>query len=387
LESNILNRLAGLYIHIPYCKQKCHYCDFHFSVSLRTKDTLLQALNNELILRKKEIQEPIDTIYLGGGTPSILTIKELKNLFYTIEKNYSINTNPEITLEANPDDLTKAYIKSLKNTPVNRLSIGVQSFFDDDLQFMNRAHSAIEALNSIKYAQDNGFENISIDLIYGIPNLTIQKWEQNIKQFIALKIPHLSSYALTVEPKTALDYFIKSKQVKPLNDDLAVQHFKHLLTALDREKYIHYELSNFAKKSFLSKHNTSYWQGKSYLGIGPSAHSFYNNKRSWNIANNSRYSKSVLSDVIPNEIEILSTTDRYNEYIMTGLRTMWGISLDYLEYNIGKGYRLYFDDKIKPYLLNNNLQEVDGNTGKSIRVHKDSYFIIDGIIADLFWVD
>ena len=375
--------MAGLYIHIPYCKQKCHYCDFHFSVSLRTKDSLLESLRTELLLRKEEINEPIETIYFGGGTPSILSIDDLSRLFDVITDHYKISTNPEITLEANPDDLSKTYLNGLKKSPINRLSIGVQSFYDADLQFMNRAHSADEALNSIKYAQDSGFSNISIDLIYGIPNLTQDKWQENISRFLSLQIPHLSSYALTVEPKTALDHFIKTQQINPLDENLAKQHFTMLVKTLVEHKYSHYELSNFAKESFLSKHNTSYWQGKSYLGIGPSAHSYHQNTRSWNVSNNTRYIKSIQAGILPSEKEILSTTDRYNEYLMTHLRTIWGIDTTTISQDFGKKYKAYLLERIKSHLSNHNLSIV----GTQIRIRKEAFFISDGIIADLFWVD
>ncbi len=375
--------MAGLYIHIPYCKQKCHYCDFHFSVSLRTKDALLESLVTELLLRKEEIKEPIETIYFGGGTPSILSLDNLSRIFDAITDNYKISTNLEITLEANPDDLSKSYLNGLRNLPINRLSIGVQSFHEADLQFMNRAHSAVEALNSIKYAQDSGFSNISIDLIYGIPDLTLDKWQNNISKFLSLEIPHLSSYALTVEPKTALDYFIKTKQINPLDENLAKQHFNLLVETLGKHNYTHYELSNFAKESFLSKHNTSYWQGKSYLGIGPSAHSYHQNTRSWNVSNNTRYINSIQTGNLPSEKEILSNTDRYNEYLMTHLRTIWGINTNTISENFGKKYKLYILERIKPHILNKNLRIV----ASQILVQKEAFFIIDGIIADLFWVD
>jgi oxygen-independent coproporphyrinogen-3 oxidase len=325
--------LSGLYIHIPFCKQKCNYCDFHFSVSVKNKDALLDALKNELIIRKNELNTPIETLYFGGGTPSFLSYDELASLFEIVFSNYQINYDAEITLEANPDDLNLTFLKDLKKLKINRLSIGVQSFYDADLQFMNRAHSAKQAISSIKNAQDIGITNLTIDLIYGIPGLTKEKWESNLNTFLSLQIPHLSSYALTVEAKTVLAHAIKNKKIKPLDEHLAKQHFDLLKKVMSENDYMHYELSNFAKKGFLSKHNTSYWKGKQYLGIGPSAHSYNLKSRSWNIANNSKYIKALENNTLPRETENLTESMRYNEYIMTGLRTIWGVNLKLVKEN------------------------------------------------------
>ncbi len=383
--------MAGIYIHIPYCKQKCHYCDFHFSVSLRTKDDLIRALKKELILRKDEIDEAVETIYFGGGTPSLLVDYEIKELLDLINNNYDVIKDAEITLEANPDDLTQDYLEKLTKTPVNRLSIGVQSFFDEDLRFMNRAHTAEEAINSIKYAQSVGFENITIDLIYGTPGLSITKWKQNLATFLELNIPHLSSYALTVEDRTALDYFIKTKKIPPLNDALSKQHFEILISTLEDANYWQYELSNFAKDSFLSKHNSAYWQNKKYLGFGPSAHSYNTVSRSWNVANNSKYIKLLQNNILPGSSESLTLADRYNEYIMTGLRTMWGVSFDRIRSDFGIKYLDYFKNSIEHLVTNNQLRIVDFsiNLGldKRVTVSKEALFVIDGIISDLFYID
>lgn len=383
--------MAGIYIHIPYCKQKCHYCDFHFSVSLRTKDDLIRALKKELILRKDEIDEAVETIYFGGGTPSLLVDYEIKELLDLINNNYDVIKDAEITLEANPDDLTQDYLEKLTKTPVNRLSIGVQSFFDEDLRFMNRAHTAEEAINSIKYAQSVGFENITIDLIYGTPGLSITKWKQNLATFLELNIPHLSSYALTVEDRTALDYFIKTKKIPPLNDALSKQHFEILISTLEDANYWQYELSNFAKDSFFSKHNSAYWQNKKYLGFGPSAHSYNTVSRSWNVANNSKYIKLLQNNILPGSSESLTLADRYNEYIMTGLRTMWGVSFDRIRLDFGIKYLDYFKNSIEHFVTNNQLRIVDFsiNLGldKRVTVSKEALFVIDGIISDLFYID
>ncbi len=376
--------MSGLYLHIPFCKQKCNYCDFHFSVSLRNKEALVNAIEKELVLRKNEFNEQIHTIYLGGGTPSILTIDELKGIFKCIHSNYSVAKNAEISLEANPDDLSKSYIKGLKKLGINRLSIGVQSFFDSDLHFMNRAHTSYEAIKAIKDAQDVGVENITIDLIYGIPGLSPAKWQKNLDTFLALDIPHLSSYALTVEPKTVLAHQIKSKKIEALDDELAKAHFDVLLSFMKGNEYLHYELSNFAKEGFLSKHNTSYWQGKSYLGIGPSAHSYNQKSRSWNVANNVAYINTLKEGIRPNKVEYLTMSMRYNEYIMTGLRTMWGISLDTIKKNFGQKYSSYLVKNIQKYLQKGALELVNKNR---VVVKTEKFFLVDGIISDLFWVE
>jgi len=376
--------LAGLYIHIPFCKQKCHYCDFHFSVSLRNKDSLLAAIKKELVLRKDELDEPIETIYFGGGTPSLLSYNELSELFVSIHTNYTISEHAEITLEANPDDLSKTFLQDVKQIGINRLSIGVQSFFDADLKFMNRAHTSKEAISSIKIAQDVGFENITIDLIYGIPGLTHEKWHKNLETFLSLNIPHLSSYALTVEPNTALAYFIKSKKIKALDDNLAKEHFDILTNFMKSHNYQHYEVSNFAKEGFLSRHNTAYWQGKSYLGIGPSAHSYNQNTRSWNIANNARYIDTINTNTYLSEVENLTTTMHYNEYLLTGLRTMWGVDLAKIKQEFGIKYYDYLLKRSQTHIKNKHLQ-ITSDT--KLVVFPKSFFLIDGIIADLFWVE
>ncbi|MCF6213970.1 MAG: radical SAM family heme chaperone HemW [Flavobacteriaceae bacterium] len=326
--------MGAIYIHIPFCKQACYYCNFHFSTSLKRKSEMIQALAKELVIRKNELTKPIETIYFGGGTPSLLPIGDLKFLIDTIHQNYTVVDNPEITLEANPDDLNSEKIKCIANSPINRLSIGIQSFYDADLQFMNRAHTADEALNCLKEAVPY-FDNITVDLIYGIPNLTSKKWCRNLQTIFDLGIKHLSSYALTVEPKTALASFIKSGKYPPVDDNLAREHFNILVEETKKNGFIQYEIANFGKEDYFSKHNTAYWQGKFYLGIGPSAHSFNGTTRSWNIANNALYLKAIGKNELSIETEALSKKDRFNETIMTGLRTMWGVDLNAIEKNFG----------------------------------------------------
>jgi len=374
--------MAGIYIHIPFCKQACHYCDFHFSTSLRKKDELLQSLVKELQLRKNELQnQTIETIYFGGGTPSLLTITELKLIIDEVYKNYRVVDNPEITLEANPDDLTKDLIIQLSNSPINRLSIGIQSFFEDDLQSMNRAHNSNEAKKCLEEATKY-FKNITIDLIYGIPNMSLDKWNDNLQMAFNYGVNHISSYALTVEPKTALASFIKKGSYPPIDEELALQHFNHLVEETNKQGFVHYEISNFGKPDYFSKHNSSYWQGKPYLGIGPSAHSFNGKERSWNIANNAKYINSLADNKLPNEVEILTTKDQFNEYVMTGLRTIWGISLAKIEHGFGTEFHSHLLNAIEPYLEKGLLEIKDQN----IVATQKGKFLIDGIASDLFMI-
>ncbi len=375
--------MSGIYIHIPFCKQACHYCDFHFSTSLKKKDELVFALVGELELRKHEFKNQIvETIYFGGGTPSLLTNEELQLLISEVHKNYQVSDNPEITLEANPDDLTNQRINELSNTPINRLSIGIQSFFEKDLKLMNRAHNAEEAKVCLQEATKY-FDNISVDLIYGIPELSNEEWLQNIETALSFNIPHISSYALTVEPKTALDSFIKKGIIKNVDDEQAQEQFHLLIEKLEASGFIHYELSNFGKPDYFSKNNSAYWQGKPYLGIGPSAHSFNGKQRSWNVRNNSKYIKSIQENTLPMEIETLSLTDKYNEYIMTGLRTIWGVSLEKVEQDFGKDHKKYLLEQAN-HFLNNDLLYINKGT---LLVTKKGKFLSDGIASDLFKIN
>ena len=283
--------MSGIYIHIPFCKQACYYCDFHFSTSLKKKDQLISALAKELQLRKDEFKNTtVETIYFGGGTPSLLSIEELQFLIDTVHKNYAVVTSPEVTLEANPDDLSEEKIIELSQSPINRLSIGIQSFFEKDLKLMNRAHNVAEAKKCLEIATQY-FDNISLDLIYGIPNSTSKEWLDNIKTALSFGVPHISSYALTVEPKTALANFIDKGIIDDVDDEVAHQQFHQLIEQLEEAGFEHYELSNFAKPGYYSKNNSAYWLGKPYIGIGPSAHSFNGDQRAWNVKNNSVYIK------------------------------------------------------------------------------------------------
>ncbi|MBX9807378.1 MAG: radical SAM family heme chaperone HemW [Flavobacteriaceae bacterium] len=375
--------MSGIYIHIPFCKQACHYCDFHFSTSMKKKDEMVLALAKELQMRKKEFEnETIETIYFGGGTPSVLTTEEIQFLISEVYKNYKVAGNPEITLEANPDDLSKERIIELSKSPINRLSIGIQSFFEDDLTMMNRAHNSAEARKCLEEATKY-FDNISLDLIYGIPGMSNEKWKQNIETALSFGIPHISSYALTVEPKTALSKLIQTGKIAKPKDEVAERHFQILVKILESNGFIHYELSNFGKENYFSKNNSAYWLGKKYLGIGPSAHSYDGISRSWNVSNNSIYLKSLEENKLPNGIEILSKTDRYNEYIMTGLRTIWGVSLDRILDEFGNEYLDYLQKQAQKF-LNDDLLSIENNILKPTQKGK---FLTDGIASDLFLVN
>ena len=399
--------MSGIYLHIPFCKQACFYCDFHFSTSLKKKEELISCLIKELEIRKAVLEhETIETIYFGGGTPSLLTVSELERLIKTIYANYKVAENPEITLEANPDDLMSigaqsgAIFKEYKEIGINRLSIGVQSFFEEDLKMMNRAHNAKEATESIKLAT-NYFDNITVDLIYGIPNMTPEKWTQNLQTVFDLGIPHISSYALTVEPNTALDSFIKKGKYPPLDEALAKEHFDILVDETRKNGFVQYEISNFGKPDYFSKHNTSYWQRKKYLGIGPSAHSFNKTHRSWNVANNSKYMHSILENKLPSETEKLSKNDQFNESIMTGLRTIWGVSLAEIEANFGLDYKTQLlasaDKFIQQELLviaretkqSFHVQEITSlippsNDIEILKTTEKGKFLADGLASELF---
>ena len=372
--------MSGIYIHIPFCKQACHYCDFHFSTSLKKKDELINALTKELELRKDEFKSTtVETIYFGGGTPSLLSNSELQLIIDSVYKNYKVSEKPEITLEANPDDLSSKRINDLTNTPINRLSIGIQSFFETDLKLMNRAHNVEEAKACLEEATKH-FDNISLDLIYGIPGASNEKWLKNIEIALSYNVPHISSYALTVEPKTALASFIKKGIIENVDDEQAHEQFHILKEKLEASGFIHYELSNFGKEGFFSKNNSAYWQGKSYIGIGPSAHSFNGKQRGWNVKNNSKYIKTIQQNELPIELETLTRIDQYNEYVMTGLRTIWGVSFAKVEKDFGIIFKDYLIEQSEVF-INQHLLYIDS---EHLRVTKKGQFLSDGIASELF---
>ncbi|RYC50620.1 radical SAM family heme chaperone HemW [Flagellimonas olearia] len=374
--------MSGIYLHIPFCKQACHYCDFHFSTQLGKKQAMVQAIAKELVLRKSEVDDVVETIYFGGGTPSVLSNEEIEFLIQTVYDHYKVMDQPEITLEANPDDLSSHRIIQLSNSPINRLSIGIQSFFDEDLKLMNRAHNASEAEKCIQEATEY-FDNITIDLIYGIPGMDNDRWKANIQKALDFGLPHISSYALTVEPRTALQKFIEKGVVPDVDDEQAQEQFYILVDMLEAHGFVNYEISNFGKPGFFSKNNTAYWLGKSYVGVGPSAHSFDGKNRSWNIRNNPTYIKKITEGVLPMEIETLSQTDRYNEYVMTGLRTIWGVDLERMASDFGEKYVEYLVLQSQKYRDSGLLVESKGK----LLATKKGKFLVDGIASDLFFVE
>ena len=374
--------MAGLYIHIPFCKKACHYCNFHFSTSDKNRQAVLKSICLELEMRAQELQSmPVASIYFGGGTPSMLNDDELGAIFQVIEANYQVLPSAEITLEANPDDLSLKKITQLAVTPINRLSIGVQSFFEADLKLMNRAHTAKEALESLKIAQTY-FDNITIDLLYGMPEMSNVRWEENLQIAFDLKLNHLSCYALTVEPKTPLAHFIKTAQHPPLNDAVAAQHFQTLVNATAKAGFTHYEVCSFGKPGYFSKHNSSYWLGKPYLGVGPSAHSFDGKKRSWNVSNNKQYINTIAKNELPLTSELLTPENRFNEYIMTGLRTIWGVSLKRIEEEFGLGVQTSLLNNAHGYLASETLKIENAY----LKMTPKGQFLSDGIASDLFIV-
>jgi len=376
--------LAGVYIHIPFCRQACHYCNFHFTTSLTRKNELIAALLKELDLRQNYLQnEPVETIYLGGGTPSLLEVSDLEKLLGSIWQNFSTSPSTEITLEANPDDISEEKIREWLDTGINRLSIGVQSFFEEDLLWMNRAHNAKQAKDSLELACRH-FKNITVDLIYGTPMLTDNKWEKNVETILSYDIPHISCYALTVESKTALQKMIKLGKTEDVNPDKQSDQFLLLMRWLKDAGYEHYEISNFAKPGFRSRHNTSYWQGKKYLGIGPSAHSFDGVSRQWNISNNNTYIDSLKTNSLPFEKEILTAAQQLNEYIMTSLRTIEGIDVRVVEKKFGKKEKERLLQSVKKYLEN---KKVVVSEAGNLVLTNEGKLLADGIASDLFSID
>lgn len=379
--------MAGIYIHIPFCKQACHYCNFHFSTSLHYKNELVAAILKETVLRKNYLEnERVETIYFGGGTPSLCTKEEIKSILTTIRSSFVVAENSEITVEANPDDIREETLIAWKEVGINRLSIGIQSFFDEDLQWMNRAHTAQQATANLQVALTH-FENITIDLIYGTPGLTNEKWKYNVDLAVSLNIPHLSCYALTVESKTPLDKMIKQNKTENINPDKQSEQFLQLMEWLEKAGYEHYEISNFAKiagpagrPGWRSRHNSAYWQGKKYLGLGPSAHSFNRTERQWNIANNNIYIQSINNGDIPFEKEELTAIQQLNEYIMTSLRTIEGINFEILNTNFGIQKEEILE-KSKKFIETDLIEQ--GET--SLILTKEGKLVADGIAADLFF--
>ena len=374
--------MAGIYIHIPFCKQSCHYCNFHFSTSTKNKDEVLDAIENEIKQKGQATNEAISTIYFGGGTPSILDVNEINSIIKRIYKEFNVESEAEITIEANPDDLNKEKIINLSLTEINRLSIGVQSFIDKELKIMNRAHDSKKALNSIEISKKY-FNNISIDLMYGVPESTLESWTHNLDTVSQFDINHISSYALTLEPKTALESFVRKLIVDMPEEGLVYDQYNLINKKLEPLGFINYEVCSFAKENFFSKNNSAYWLRKKYIGIGPSAHSFDGKSRSWNISNNKKYIDQIKKGKSFYKKEKLSKVDQYNEYVMTGFRTIWGVSANFIENNFNSKFKNYFTDRIQKHI-----------DQKNIIVKNDVYtttnegrFLADGISSDLFLVN
>ena len=373
--------MSGIYIHIPFCKKACTYCDFHFSTSLKYADEMVEAICTEIRLKKGRLQnDTIGSIYFGGGTPSVLPIKAFEKIFDTLNSCFSVASDAEITVEANPDDLDPQKINALRQLPVNRFSIGIQSFFEEDLVWMNRAHTASEAESCIKRSQDAGFENLSIDLIYGYPLLTDQKWLHNIAKAIELKTPHISAYSLTVEPRTALANAIQKGKQLALDDEQSAAQFLTLNQHLTTAGFEHYEISNYSLPGCYAVHNTNYWRGIPYLGIGPSAHGFDKTTRYLNIANNAKYLAALTKNQLAETIEELSQIDQFNEYIMTSLRTQWGLDLDKITTDFGKTYAEQTRSQASKFIAEEKLI-LDKNI---ITLTMQGKLFADGIASALF---
>lgn len=375
--------MSGIYIHIPFCKKRCHYCDFYKSVDLLQVDSFLAALSQEIFLRKDYLNERIiSTIYFGGGTPSILSAKQLCEILDLIRTTYTVLSEAEITMEANPDDLSAEYLKEIKSIGINRLSIGIQSFSDKDLIFMGRRHSAMQAIEAVKMSQSVGFENISIDLIYGIPGMSVKQWKENLHQAFQLNVQHLSAYHLTFHKGTQFWKQLAKGAIREIDEDESIIQFETLIEEAKKNDFVHYEISNFALDGFFSKHNTSYWNQTEYLGLGPSAHSYNKATRFWNVSSVKKYLQHIDNKSIAGKLETLSINDKFNDYLLTRLRTCWGISKNQLLQQFGSKYFQYFEQKIIHYISLGFIEESNDN----VYITKKGLFISDSIIEELFYV-
>ena len=376
-------QMAGIYIHIPFCRKACHYCNFHFSTSLGKAEAMETSILKEITLRSSELQEEVQTIYFGGGTPSILAPATIDKMLQTLHAHYSISSNPEVTLEANPDDITAEKAKAWKQMGINRFSIGVQSFADENLQWMNRAHDASQSMDCIQIIREAGFQHFSIDLIYGTPGQTQEGWIKDLEKAIELKIPHLSCYALTVEEGTALHHMIGSGKKQKISADEQAERFEALVELSTKAGYIHYEISNLAMPGNESKHNSAYWEGKPYLGFGPSAHSFSGTKRSWNIADNLKYIQSIEAGILPREEETLREIDQLNEYIMTSLRSIKGMQKGVIETRWGMNKLQIISTEIEQFIRSGKII----TTENAWVLTGEGRFFADGIASSLFFLE
>ncbi len=375
--------MAGVYLHIPFCKSRCTYCDFYMGTNESHIDAFVEAICVEAAVRSEETKEPIGTLYFGGGTPSRLQQHHFERIFDTLYSNYNIEPDAEITMEANPDDLSEEYTAMLAALPFNRLSIGIQSFDDGELQFLSRRHGAQEAIDAVRRCQRHGFSNISIDLIYGLPRQTIAVWQRNLEQAVVLGIQHISSYHLIYEERTRMYRLLQTGRITPLLEETSTEMFAMMIDRLTTAGFIHYEISAFGKEGFFSRHNCSYWNDVPYIGLGPSAHSYNGSSRSWNIRSILRYNKSGENGHFECEREQLSRQEQYNEFILTGMRTMWGIDLRDLEKRFGEEYFDYCKTNIQPFLDRGMVRQ----EGSRLILTREGIFISDGIMSDLMRVD
>lgn len=375
--------MAGLYIHIPFCTKRCLYCDFFSNTDMKFKEPYINAIIREMELRREHIKgESIKTIYFGGGTPSQLQKNDFKRIFEAINYLFDTSTCEEITLEANPDDMTPEYVASLRELPFNRISMGVQSFKEKDLHFLNRRHNREQALRAVKLCKENEIQNINIDLIYGLPGQTTKEWKENLEEAIQMEIPHISAYHLIYEEGTALYKLMEAGKVTPVEEELSVDLFSILINQLTEAGYLHYEISNFSFPGCFSRHNSSYWTGQQYIGIGPSAHSYNGESRQWNIASLPRYLQGIKTGTPDIEIEELSLNTKYNEFIITGLRTMWGIRTTDIQKQFGNEKSAYLEQQAAPFLHQGLLVRKND----TLTLSKEGIFISDRIMSDLLWI-
>ncbi len=376
--------MSSIYIHIPYCKQKCTYCNFYLKTNLKDKNKLIESLIKEISLTKNYLKDTkLKSLYFGGGTPSLLNKENLDLIFRKVKKYYQVSSEAEITIECNPEDLTIEKLKDLKNIGFNRLSIGIQSFKDEDLIFMNRNHNRNQGIKSVKNAKDAGFKNISIDLIFSLPNQSLKDWNENLRMAFELDIQHISSYSLTIEEKTKLKYLIENNKLSELVDIESSNHFRLLVEECEKRGFIQYEISNFGKKNYFSTHNSNYWVGSEFLGIGPSAHSYNGESRRWNISSNSKYIQSIKNNIIPSNEEKLTNSEKFNDYIMTSLRTIWGADLILIKKKFGKTIHSDLNKQIQKWIKSKDIfQEKE-----KIYLTTKGKFISDSICSDLFRVD
>lgn len=372
--------MAGIYFHFPFCRQACHYCNFHFSTQLKYQQDMLDAFQKELLLRNEELPTHLESIYFGGGSPSLLSAQSIGRLIEFIGKQTKIQDNTEITIEVNPDDVSIEYLNELKSVGINRLSLGIQSLYDSELKLMNRVHSSEQATKAMEWTA-HLFNNFSIDLIYGIPYSDLSTWNFNLNRILSFEPPHLSCYALTVEPKTVLAHQVNNRKIELLDEELVKSQYELLIETMDHAMFENYEFSNFSKKGYNSINNINYWMGKAYVGIGPAAHSYDGNrKRSWNLSNNIKYLRSVQCDILPSTHEQLSTNESFNEYLMTGLRTSWGVSLEKINQLFGDHFSDYLEKQVENHIVDQRLYW----DGDALKVTKGAKFLTDGIASDLF---